>query len=163
MTRSEFLGIEPDAMDRWRADAEKQERAFAEARRKEEEELRQRQEAAAAYEASLLRNAFEARIVALEQENADLWANLFEGARATRYAKKGDLDRAIADYGEAIRLNPKEAAAYHNRGKPGSTRVTSTAPSPTTARPSGSIPRMWAASTLGVGRAPLLGAISSKL
>jgi tetratricopeptide (TPR) repeat protein len=29
---------------------------------------------------------------------------------------KGDLDRAIADYSEAIRLDPKQANAYRNRG-----------------------------------------------
>jgi len=29
---------------------------------------------------------------------------------------KGDSDRAIADYGEAIRIDPKYAAAYGNRG-----------------------------------------------
>src|SRR5262245_16083143 len=86
MTRSEFLGIEPDAMDRWRAAAEKQEREFAEQRRKEEDELRQRQDAAPAYEASLLRNTFEARIAALEERTADFEANQLEGARATRYA-----------------------------------------------------------------------------
>ena len=36
--------------------------------------------------------------------------------RGVAYRNKGDLDRAIADYSEAIRLDPKLAAAYNNRG-----------------------------------------------
>ena len=31
-------------------------------------------------------------------------------------ARKQDYDRAIADYNEAIRLNPKDAIYYANRG-----------------------------------------------
>ena len=43
------------------------------------------------------------------------------GARAYRvrgdaYLQKGDLDEAIADYTEAIRLDPNDAGAYRNRG-----------------------------------------------
>ena len=36
--------------------------------------------------------------------------------RGNAYARKGDLDRALADYDEAIRLDPKLALAYYNRG-----------------------------------------------
>jgi tetratricopeptide (TPR) repeat protein len=43
--------------------------------------------------------------------NAYLYAN-----RGAAYARKGDLDHAIADFSEAIRLDPKLAAGYHNRG-----------------------------------------------
>jgi len=32
------------------------------------------------------------------------------------YYKKGQTDRAIADYGKAIGLDPKYAHAYNNRG-----------------------------------------------
>ena len=35
---------------------------------------------------------------------------------ASAYRDKGDNDRAIADYNEAIRLDPKDATAYNNRG-----------------------------------------------
>jgi tetratricopeptide (TPR) repeat protein len=36
--------------------------------------------------------------------------------RGFAYDNKGDYDRAIADYGEAIRLHPQFALAYSNRG-----------------------------------------------
>ena len=36
-------------------------------------------------------------------------------AASPGYAKK-EYDKAIADYDQAIRLDPKYAAAYHNRG-----------------------------------------------
>ena len=36
--------------------------------------------------------------------------------RGYAYRKKGDMDRAIADYTEALRLDPKYAIAYNNRG-----------------------------------------------
>ncbi len=36
--------------------------------------------------------------------------------RGNAYADKGQYDRAIADYGRAIRLDPDEAVAFYNRG-----------------------------------------------
>jgi tetratricopeptide (TPR) repeat protein len=36
--------------------------------------------------------------------------------RALYLAGKGEHDRAIQDYNEALRYNPKDAVAYHNRG-----------------------------------------------
>ena len=36
--------------------------------------------------------------------------------RGIAYGAKGDYDRAIADFNEAIRLDPKSARAYGNRG-----------------------------------------------
>ena len=36
--------------------------------------------------------------------------------RGLIYHKKGDYDKAVADYTEAIRLDPRDADAYYNRG-----------------------------------------------
>jgi len=37
-------------------------------------------------------------------------------ARGRAYRAKGDLGRAAADYDEAIRRDPNNAAAFNNRG-----------------------------------------------
>ncbi len=36
--------------------------------------------------------------------------------RGVAYTKKGEVDRAIADYTKAIALDPDDAEAYYNRG-----------------------------------------------
>src|ERR1700688_4313507 len=36
--------------------------------------------------------------------------------RGGAYQAQGDLDRAMADFDQAIRLDPKDAQAYYNRG-----------------------------------------------
>ena len=36
--------------------------------------------------------------------------------RAVVYGRKGEHDKAIADYNQAIRLDPKYTLAYYNRG-----------------------------------------------
>jgi tetratricopeptide (TPR) repeat protein len=38
-------------------------------------------------------------------------------SRGVEYGEKNDLDRAIAEFSEAIRLDPKHALAFYNRGK----------------------------------------------
>ena len=47
-------------------------------------------------------------------------------------SQTGDFDKAIADYTEAIRLDPKHADAYYGRAPPTGTRANTTRPSPTT-------------------------------
>src|SRR5262249_39549909 len=48
--------------------------------------------------------------------------------RGLSYRSKGDFDRAIADYSEAIRLDPKYAEVYYLRGVAYRNRAISTAP-----------------------------------
>ena len=61
---------------------------------------------------------------------------------ATPGTPRSEYDKAIADYTEAIRLDPKNAAAYNNRGDVlVRRRASTTRRSPTSTRPSGSTPR----------------------
>ena len=41
----------------------------------------------------------------------------FYNNRGNAYSKKGDYNRAISNYTEAIVLNPNYAIAYYNRGR----------------------------------------------
>jgi tetratricopeptide (TPR) repeat protein len=54
---------------------------------------------------------FERAIAEYTEANAFVYS--FQGSA---YLAKGDLDRAIVDYTEAIRLDPKWAGAFNNRG-----------------------------------------------
>ena len=57
-------------------------------------------------------------------------ATLFNN-RGIRLARKGEPDRAIADYGEAIRLDPTNATPGTTAARLGAPRAITTAPSPT--------------------------------
>jgi tetratricopeptide (TPR) repeat protein len=48
--------------------------------------------------------------------------------RGNAYFAKGNHERAKADYDEAIRLDPKHAAAFNNRGNATVPKATTTAP-----------------------------------
>ena len=50
-----------------------------------------------------------------EKEKSETLAELFQ-TRGVAYRLSGDLDRAIADYGQALKLNPKLVTAFINRG-----------------------------------------------
>ena len=54
-------------------------------------------------------------IIQLEQETTNDLATAFYN-RGNAYSTKGDNDRAMRDYDEAIRLNPKFSDAFYNRG-----------------------------------------------
>ena len=54
-------------------------------------------------------------VIKAGREKGDKLAEVFNN-RGVAYRLKGDHERAIADYGQAIRLNARFAAAYNNRG-----------------------------------------------
>jgi lipoprotein NlpI len=63
----------------------------------------------------------EATIIACTQSiNSGKWKGrdlaAYYNNRGYAYNTKGDPDRAIADFNEAIRINPKDAIAFNNRG-----------------------------------------------
>jgi tetratricopeptide (TPR) repeat protein len=54
-------------------------------------------------------------VIKAGREKGDKLAEVFNN-RGVAYRLKGDHERAIADYGQAIKLNARFAAAYNNRG-----------------------------------------------
>ena len=58
-------------------------------------------------------------------------------SRGSLWRRKDDLEKAIADYTEAIRLDPQCAPVYCSRGFAYEKKGTLTNPSPTLPRPSG--------------------------
>ncbi|MBI3434397.1 MAG: tetratricopeptide repeat protein [Proteobacteria bacterium] len=55
------------------------------------------------------------RAISSRRYAGDRLSNIYN-SRAIAWKQVGDLDRAIADYSEAIRLNAKNVYAYYNRG-----------------------------------------------
>ena len=55
--------------------------------------------------------------------------------RGNAWREKGEYDKAIADYDQALAINPKFAPAYSNRGLAWEKKASTTRPSPTTTRP----------------------------
>src|SRR5690349_17358196 len=53
-------------------------------------------------------------IKAAKSRNADLALTYYN--RAISYRQKDDVDAALADYNESIRINPKYPKAFNNRG-----------------------------------------------
>ena len=58
--------------------------------------------------------------------------------RGLYWDEKGEYDKAIAGYTEAIRLDRQDCKAYYNRGPLGSQKASTTRPSPTIPKRSGS-------------------------
>ena len=54
-------------------------------------------------------------IIQSGQEPREKLATAFDN-RGVAYRRKGEYDRALQDYEQAIRLNPSNAYAYNNRG-----------------------------------------------
>ena len=68
-------------------------------------------------------------------------------SRGVEWRAKRQLDRAISDHTQAIKLDPNLSEAFYNRGTPMATKGRMTAPLTTTTRRSGSIPNLPVPST----------------
>jgi tetratricopeptide (TPR) repeat protein len=55
------------------------------------------------------------RVIGSGRYGGDNLATLYSN-RGVEYGKRGDLERAIADFDQAIKLNPKDSSLYNNRG-----------------------------------------------
>jgi tetratricopeptide (TPR) repeat protein len=89
----------------------------AERQRLADVKAEQERQAKAASEANAKRKAEEAEQQRLAAVKAEQERQAKAAAdRGLAYLKNGDNDRAIADYNEAIRLNPNYALAFANRG-----------------------------------------------
>jgi hypothetical protein len=86
---------DPDGLRKWREDAEHQEQEFARECREREQERQRAAEATEAREAASVRAQFEARLVAVEQANRELYADLAGIARATREAIESLADERV--------------------------------------------------------------------
>jgi tetratricopeptide (TPR) repeat protein len=62
------------------------------------------------------------RIIEDGSESAASRANAYTN-RGVAHFNKSDQQRALADYGEAIKLDPKNARPYYNRGRAHATRL----------------------------------------
>ncbi len=118
MSSFDPLGLRPnDPLERWRDDAEKQEREFAEARRERKQEEQRRADEIAANEAAQLRYALEARLAALEERHAGLEGDVLDVVRATTYGFNAIADQPIepsAQQREELRDLKAEVAKLHS-------------------------------------------------
>ena len=55
-------------------------------------------------------------LLALSASGCNLFAARYYNARGLAYYKKGDYEKALADFNQAIRLSPFLAEPYTNRG-----------------------------------------------
>ncbi len=81
-------------------------------------------------------------VIVLQPEDA-----LDYASRGRAWEEMGQHDKAIADFTEAIKLDPKGAYYFNIRGRPGSRSRNSTRPSPISPRPSSSSRRVFGIST----------------
>ena len=78
------------------------------------------------------------RAIKLDPTDPDFYNN-----RGQVYDSRGEHDFAISDYTEAIRLDATNARPFYNRGLSYANKVTSSARSPNSTRPSSSRPMTW--------------------